>query len=36
MLVQRYQDYKLNKACMERANAYQNRIRALEMPVSDQ
>src|ERR687891_467677 len=30
-LVQIYPDYKLNKVYMERANAYQNRIKALQM-----
>jgi len=30
-LVQLYPDYKLNKVYMERANAYQNRIKALQM-----
>ena len=30
-LVQVYPDYKLNKVYMERANAYQNRIKALQM-----
>ena len=31
-LVQIYPDYKLNKVYMERANAYQNRIKALLEP----
>lgn len=31
MQVRRYPDYKLNKVYMERANAYQNRIKALKM-----
>src|SRR5574339_450395 len=30
-LVQIYPDYKLNKVYMERANAYQNRIKALQV-----
>src|SRR5919205_1870008 len=30
-MVQIYPDYKLNKVYMERANAYQNRIKALQM-----
>ena len=30
-LVQIYPDYKLNKVYMERATAYQNRIKALQM-----
>ena len=30
-LVQIYPDYKLNKVYMERASAYQNRIKALQM-----
>ena len=30
-LVQIYPDYKLNKIYMERANSYQNRIKALQM-----
>src|ERR687883_751669 len=30
-LVQIYPEYKLNKVYMERANAYQNRIKALQM-----
>src|SRR5574341_1288365 len=34
-LVQLYPDYKLNKVYMERANAYQNRIKALASGISD-
>src|SRR5438309_1013097 len=30
-LIQIYPEYKLNKVYMERANAYQNRIKALQM-----
>ncbi|HEX9320341.1 MAG TPA: AAA family ATPase, partial [Nitrososphaeraceae archaeon] len=30
-LIQIYPDYKLNKIYMERASAYQNRIKALQM-----